>query len=809
MDIIRTVFLLLTPLSVYAACPNLDTISNGRVTETGFSANDVAQYYCDSGYKLIGERDRTCIDDDPDFWNGIEPSCAIGVEDGQADATFTLIDLIQDDDISLSTVTEIEIQDDGKILVLGNFTTADGEIRDSLARLNANGTLDTSFVPPNPLFSSRSASEIELLPSGLILVGANGSTGTMESALIRLNSDGSREASFTPDVNLSVIQLAALATGKILISGTVGSVNELTNIRVARLNADGTTDTGFNASSITAIFAMLPLTDGRTLMGGGSALETINLTMLKPDGTIDETFVPNFDVSGVDFTIVRSMVELDDGNILVAGLFNSNGVGEPNIVKIDSTGVIDSFFSVNINSPQVNSLAIERDGRVLVGHRFGFFNDRYRFEMSRLNSDGSIDRQFDPHAGGPIFDIKVLNDDKLLIGGNIIFVRNGSASASGIVRLLNEVEPKIEIAAELIDQGEGDVASTEFVFTVKRLLSSSGGASADFSVFGGSSNPANANDFGGSFPTGTVSFSDGETEKTISVLVSGDSSIELDENFVVELSNASSGYELGNSKSFGQITNDDSPPNLYTISSNDDALLEGDIDDLTEFEFIVSRTGELSIAETVDYTVGFDVIGIPANANDFQNSVVPTGQITFESGEALKRISVIVEGDDEIEVNEGFRFILPTAPVPEGDPRHYDASILNDDFDDDEDGELNRNDNCPSIENPDQSNNDDDSEGDACDSDDDNDTVLDINDNCQYVSNQFQVDTDGDLLGNACDSDDDDDGIPDDADNCPLDKNVDQADVNENGVGDICESVADSVCIPIKTKLGSLAIICL
>jgi len=75
--------------------------------------------------------------------------------------------------------------------------------------------------------------------------------------------------------------------------------------------------------------------------------------------------------------------------------------------------------------------------------------------------------------------------------------------------------------------------------------------------------------------------------------------------------------------------------------------------------------------------------------------------------------------------------------------------------------------------------------------DSDDDGIIDKEDNCKELFNPNQLDTDQDGKGNACDDDDDNDGIRDDDDNCPLTYNPDQLDLNENRIGDVCEAQSE------------------
>ncbi len=139
--------------------------------------------------------------------------------------------------------------------------------------------------------------------------------------------------------------------------------------------------------------------------------------------------------------------------------------------------------------------------------------------------------------------------------------------------------------------------------------------------------------------------------------------------------------------------------------------------------------------------------------------------------------------------------------------------------DTDKDG-VGDNDNCPAIANQDQKDTDGDGIGDACDNDDnsdgnnnngnsdgdsDGDGIPDNTDNCPTVANPEQANDDGDAEGEACD---DNDGVDDGTDNCPTIANPDQKDTDGDGIGDACDTNGcQHVIYSVKGKTLTLPVI--
>ncbi|PIB27222.1 hypothetical protein BFP77_12830 [Maribacter sp. 4U21] len=138
---------------------------------------------------------------------------------------------------------------------------------------------------------------------------------------------------------------------------------------------------------------------------------------------------------------------------------------------------------------------------------------------------------------------------------------------------------------------------------------------------------------------------------------------------------------------------------------------------------------------------------------------------------------------DNFIANEG---VLSDNLIMEGSERKNE--------DDDNDGILDVDDNCPLTPNPNQLDSDGDGIGNLCDDDDDNDGIPDVDDNCILTANADQEDTYGDGIGNVCEdfNYDDGDGVANDMDNCPSSPNANQADGDNDGIGDVCDADSDN-----------------
>jgi uncharacterized delta-60 repeat protein len=147
-------------------------------------------------------------------------------------------------------VFAVGVQPDGKILIGGSFSTVHGAMSGGLARLNADGTTDTTFSSP---WGPTEMDALALQPDGKFLVVGGG-------AIARLNADGSLGNSFKIGFASSLSCIALQSDGKILVGG-FGSFSGQGSSGVVRLNADGA------VTSAPAMLQVIPGVERRSVPG--------------------------------------------------------------------------------------------------------------------------------------------------------------------------------------------------------------------------------------------------------------------------------------------------------------------------------------------------------------------------------------------------------------------------------------------------------------------------------------------------------------------------------------------------------------
>ena len=218
---------------------------------------------------------------------------------------------------------------------------------------------------------------------------------------------------------------------------------------------------------------------------------------------------------------------------------------------------------------------------------------------------------------------------------------NGTAGAT-IVNDDAAPAPVLSIAATDASKAEGSAGATAFTFTVTRN-SGIGASSAAWAIAHGTTSAA---DFSGA-TSGTVSFASGETSKTITVNVVGDTTVETAEAFSVQLSGPT-GATLGTAGATSTILNDDLAS--VTLTSGVQSAHEGN-SGTTPFSYAITRSSGIGTA-----SVSYSTSGGQAQADDFSGST--TGQVVFGEGETTKIITLNVAGDTVVEADESFVFVL-------------------------------------------------------------------------------------------------------------------------------------------------------
>ncbi len=340
----------------------------------------------------------------------------------------------------------LALQSDGRILVGGAFTKLGGQSRTNLGRLNADGTLDTSFNPGAGGVTYAFVQCLAVQADRKIVVGGYFTTldGQSRTNIGRLNADGTLDTSFDPGAGpdgYPVVCLAVQSDGRIVVGGNFTTMGGQSRTNIGRLNADGTLDTSFNPGAGGGVFSLALQADGEILVGGYfttlGGQNRSNLGRLNADGTLDTSF--NSGAGGVSYASVQSLAVQSDGRIVVGGNFTTvGGQSRNSIGRLNADGTLDTSFNPGAAGPyypEVTSLALQADGKILVGGNFSTLGGQSRTNIGRLNADGTFDPSFNPGAGGGVSSLALQADGEILVGG--YFDTLGGQSRKNIGRLNN------------------------------------------------------------------------------------------------------------------------------------------------------------------------------------------------------------------------------------------------------------------------------------------------------------------------------------------------------------------------------------
>ena len=333
-----------------------------------------------------------------------------------------------------------------KSFITGGFTSYNGTSTNGLIKLNYNGTIDNTFSFGTGLSHSSynfNSHSVLIQSDDKILVGGNFTSynGTSTNNIIRLNPDGSIDTDFNIGTGFDglLLKIKTQTDGKIIAVGGFTLYNGVSSREIIRLNSDGTIDntfsvgTGFNSS---LVYDVEIQSDGKIIAGGVfteyNGTSSPRIARLNSNGTIDNGFSV-----GTGFNdVVFSLAIQSDGKVLVGGQFTLyNSTTCNGIIRLNSDGSIDNGFSVGSGLSDVRSIKIQYDGKIIAVGAFTSYNGTSVNRIIRLNSDGSIDNGFTIGSGFNylLYDLKIQADGKIIVIGN--FTSYNGTSCNGIIRL--------------------------------------------------------------------------------------------------------------------------------------------------------------------------------------------------------------------------------------------------------------------------------------------------------------------------------------------------------------------------------------
>jgi uncharacterized delta-60 repeat protein len=356
--------------------------------------------------------------------------------DGSKDTSFNLLTGFN------STIKSMALQSDGKIVLGGNFTSYQNNSQNYIIRLNIDGSKDVSFNSGTGF--DNSILSIIIQPDEKIILGGNFTSfqGNNINRIIRLNSDGSNDSSFNSGSGFdnSINSMILQTNGKIILGGAFLTYQGTTVNRIICLNNDGSKDSSFNSGIgfDNTINSILIQTDGKIILSGAftnykNSIEN-HIIRLNTDANKDSSFNTG---KGFNNNVITTAIQAD-GKIIVGGAFTSyNGINENKIIRLNNDGIKDASFNTEtgFQGGGISSIKLQANGKIIAFGDFTSYKGVSENKIIRLNTDGSKDTSFNIGTGfnGKIYSLALQTDGKLVIGGD--FTSYQGVTANRIIRL--------------------------------------------------------------------------------------------------------------------------------------------------------------------------------------------------------------------------------------------------------------------------------------------------------------------------------------------------------------------------------------
>ncbi|MFD2718623.1 T9SS type A sorting domain-containing protein [Hymenobacter monticola] len=346
------------------------------------------------------------------------------------------------------SASALALQSDGKVLLGGDFTELNGQPVHRLVRLLPSGALDAGFSTATGVLPN-SVTCLALQPNGKVVVGT-------DQSVLRFEASGSPDAGFTPFVNgpgysvFGITSLALQADGRVLVAGNMnGTANGTPVTGLARLTTTGAVDPSFVRTAndpvlgtLAAGDAVLVQADGRIVLAGrfrtAAQASLFRVVRYESTGALDASFnntAPYFfnNTPGRVFTLAQQ----PDGKLLVGGNFNQvDGVQRYNVARLTTAGAVDPGFTTPVSiSGTVRTLALQPNGRVLLGGNFNHFTTPTHGNLTRLLDNGQPDASFGATANpsNQVRALAVQPNGAILLAGT--FLNVGGQPRAGVARI--------------------------------------------------------------------------------------------------------------------------------------------------------------------------------------------------------------------------------------------------------------------------------------------------------------------------------------------------------------------------------------